>query len=60
MIDDIKDPLLKRLIQHDRVIITPHIAFYSDEAVKNMVEIALQNLKEIEASGHSKNELFTL
>lgn len=60
MIDDIKDKMLKELIQHDQIIITPHVAFYSDEAVKNMVEISLQNLKEIEATGHSQNELFEI
>ena len=58
MIDDIKDQLLKQLIQNDNVIITPHIAFYTDEAVKNMVEISLQNLKAIHDTGSCENELF--
>lgn len=40
----IEDVVLKKLIDHPNCLVTPHIAFYSDEAVSNMVEIAFQNV----------------
>lgn len=41
------DNLLKEMIQHERIIITPHVAFFSDEAIKNMAQITLQNLYDV-------------
>ena len=35
---EISDPILKELMMHPDVILTPHIAFYTDIAVKNLVE----------------------
>ena len=55
--DDLEDQLLKELINHNNIIVTPHIAFYTDEAVKNMVQISLSNIAEIEKIGSSQNEL---
>lgn len=55
--DDLEDRLLKELIHHNNIIVTPHIAFYTDEAVKNMVETSLMNIREIEKHGSSQNEL---
>lgn len=37
----IDDPIFNNLNERDNVLITPHIAFYTTEAVKNMVEVAL-------------------
>lgn len=53
----LEDDILARLLQLPNVIITPHYAFYTDEAVSNMVEIALSNLKEYELRGESENEI---
>lgn len=53
----LQDDILARLLQFPNVIITPHFAFYTDEAVSNMVEVALSNLKDFELSGMAKNEL---
>ncbi|MCF6514937.1 lactate dehydrogenase [Lactobacillus sp. S2-2] len=39
--DKIPDENIKKLISKDNVIITPHIAFYTKPAVKNMVQDAL-------------------
>ncbi|WP_339021193.1 NAD(P)-dependent oxidoreductase [Spiroplasma endosymbiont of Atherix ibis] len=38
-----------------RVIFTPHIGSYTDEAIKNMVEISLENLQEFEKNNSCKN-----
>ncbi|WP_032122931.1 D-isomer specific 2-hydroxyacid dehydrogenase family protein [Clostridium amazonitimonense] len=53
----IKDDNLARLMQFPNVLVTPHFGFYTDEAVANMVEYSLQNLKHFEISGQCKNEI---
>lgn len=53
----LQDDVLARLLQFPNVLITPHFAFYTDEAVSNMVEIALSNLKDFELTGKAKNEI---
>lgn len=53
----LQDDILARLLQFPNLVITPHYAFYTDEAVSNMVEIALLSLKEFELEGSSKNEI---
>ena len=35
---DVDDPTLLELIRHENILVTPHIAFFSDEAVRNLVE----------------------
>lgn len=47
----------KLLTLYPRVIITPHIGSYTDEAVKNMIETTYENLKEILTNGESKNKI---
>lgn len=42
---------------YPRVLITPHIGSYTDEAVSNMVEFSYENLKEFIETGKSKNQL---
>ena len=34
----IEDPILLELIRNENILVTPHIAFFSDEAVQNLVE----------------------
>jgi D-lactate dehydrogenase len=53
----VQDDTLARLLQLPNVIVTPHCAFFTDEAVSNMVEIALSNLREFELKGACKDEL---
>lgn len=51
-------PLLSRLQSlYPRVIVTPHVGSYTDEAVSNMVEVSYANLKELLETGSSKNQL---
>ena len=40
-----------------KVIITPHIGSYTDEALINMVEISYDNLNDLLTRGRSENEL---
>lgn len=37
----LNDPVFKALLDHPKVIYTNHIAYYTDEAVKNLIESAL-------------------
>ncbi|AXK51769.1 NAD(P)-dependent oxidoreductase [Spiroplasma alleghenense] len=42
---------------YPRVVITPHIGSFTDEAVKNMVETTYLNLQEYLKTGQCKNEI---
>ncbi len=48
-------PYYQQLIQFDNVIITPHIAYFTDVAVQEIVETALENVKDILQKGSSLN-----
>lgn len=52
----INDKTLLTLKSLPNVLVTPHYAFYTDEAVSNMVEYSLENLHEYETKGNCKNE----
>ena len=39
---------------YPKVLITPHLGSYTDEAVTNMVEISFQNLKDLAETGDCK------
>lgn len=52
----LNDKTLLALKAMPNVIITPHYAFYTDEAVSNMVEYSLQNLYDFETTGDCKNK----
>lgn len=52
---DALDARLRSL--YPRVLVTPHIGSYTDEAVSNMVEYSYENLQEFIETGSSKNQL---
>ncbi|QIW62191.1 2-hydroxyacid dehydrogenase [Mycoplasmopsis gallinacea] len=55
---EIKDEvILKLLSMYPRVLVSPHIGSYTDEAVANMVEISYENLKNFVESGDCPNKL---
>lgn len=55
---EIEDPVIKELVNmFPKVMTTPHIGSYTDEAVANMVEISYQNLKELSSNIECKNKL---
>ena len=56
-IDQIHDPVFKALLQRDDAIYSPHVAFYTDAAILNMIEVSLDNLKEYETTGKCRNEV---
>ncbi|RIN21058.1 lactate dehydrogenase, partial [Mammaliicoccus vitulinus] len=47
----------ERIDNREDVLISPHIAFYTNIAVKNMVEIALDSALNIIIQGYSENEV---
>ena len=48
---------IQRLIQLDNFYLSPHIAFYTNTAIKNMVEIALDDAVIMANGGHTENEI---
>lgn len=53
---ELDDPLLKELLAMDNVIFTSHTAFYTDEAIENIIDTSLSNLHEWETTGSCRNE----
>lgn len=51
--DNIPDERLKNLMKRENVIVTPHIAFYTKKAVKNMVYFAMNASKDLNETGTS-------
>ncbi|MBI5974097.1 D-lactate dehydrogenase [Staphylococcus canis] len=41
---EITDETLKLLLQKDNVLVSPHVAFYTDEAVQNLIDIPLDDV----------------
>ncbi|WP_207940963.1 D-lactate dehydrogenase [Enterococcus sp. DIV2402] len=52
-----KNPFYKKLIQYPNVFLTPHVAFHTELAVKEITETALNNAKEILVKGESMNKI---
>jgi D-lactate dehydrogenase len=50
-------PVFKELLSMPRTLYTAHAAFYTDEAVENMVGIAFMNLNEFLTTGDCKNKV---
>lgn len=53
----IKDEQLKKLLAFSNVLITPHQAFVTKEALENIAKITMQNLNDWEEGKTCKNEL---
>lgn len=51
------DGTFKNLLQRENVLITPHTAFYTEPAVRNMVIDALNASKDLIETGHSDKEV---
>lgn len=47
----IDDPIFQQVLSHPKIIYTPHVAYYTDEAVKNIVENALNASVEMIRTG---------
>ncbi|GAJ25437.1 D-lactate dehydrogenase [Liquorilactobacillus sucicola DSM 21376 = JCM 15457] len=48
---DLKDSTFSELLKLDNALVTPHVAFYTETAVKNMVYIALNSAKAVCETG---------
>ncbi|MDO4536222.1 MAG: 2-hydroxyacid dehydrogenase [Clostridium perfringens] len=47
----------KLMSLYPKTLVTPHIGSYTDEALRNMIEISYENLKEFLTEGTCKNKL---
>ena len=55
--EPIDDPIFNNLANRLNVMITPHAAFYTKTAVKNMVQFALNNNRDLIKNGSSEFEV---
>ena len=55
--EEINDPVFEELLGMENVVYTPHVAFYTDGAIRSMNEVTLRNLKEFEDTGDCRNEI---
>lgn len=51
------DELLTKMIENPKIIVSPHIAFYTTTAVKNMATISLDSMVDELKNGKSDNEI---
>ncbi|MCL1632724.1 D-2-hydroxyacid dehydrogenase [Sporolactobacillus sp. CPB3-1] len=51
------DPYLEKLIAMDQVLLTPHVGFFTETAIRNIVEGALDAVSEVLETGTSKNRV---
>ena len=56
----ITDTLFLELLNHPKVILSPHYAFYTDEAVANMVEYSIENINDYKTRNTCINEIIPL
>lgn len=54
---DIKDPQTLKLLNMENVLFTHHIGYFTTTAVDNIVSISLDCVKDVIASGNSKNNV---
>lgn len=54
----LEDSIIEELFKMDNVIITPHTAFYTDEAISNMVSISIENIFDFYNTNECKNEIY--
>ncbi|TRX43134.1 2-hydroxyacid dehydrogenase [Flavobacterium restrictum] len=53
----IQDDVFERLLSFNNVLITPHQAFYTQEAVTEIAKISIQNFTDFEENRELKNEI---
>ncbi|EST10865.1 D-2-hydroxyacid dehydrogenase [Sporolactobacillus laevolacticus] len=51
----LNDPLLSKLLDMEQVLLTPHVGFFTETAIQNIVEGALDSVVEVLRTGTSKN-----
>lgn len=54
----LEDPVFEKLVNmYPKVLITPHVGSYTDEAALNMIETTFENIKEYVETGDCKNKI---
>ena len=54
----LENPVFEKLVNlYPKVLVTPHMGSYTDEALVNMIEISYENLKEYLNEGTCKNKI---
>lgn len=53
----IDDEVFVKLLNHDKILFTPHIAHYTDVSVRNIMEIALNSVLDVLTTGDTKNRV---
>lgn len=53
----IEDELFLEVLNHDKILFTPHIAHYTDVSVRNIMEFALTSVLEILETGTTANRV---
>lgn len=53
----IEDPVFVKMLNHDKILFTPHIAHYTDVSVRNIMEIALNSVLEVLETGDTQNRV---
>ena len=53
----IDDELFLKVLAHDKVLFTPHIAHYTDVSVRNIMNIALNSVLEVLETGDTANRV---
>lgn len=56
--EKIQDPVLAELLSRDDVILTPHVAFFTETSVSNLIRLSLESLIELETTGHCEREVY--
>lgn len=51
------DPIIAEAQKRHDILLTPHIAFYTNKAVENMVQISLDDALAIVTHGHSEHDV---
>ncbi len=54
---ELTDPVFAGLLSQENVVYTTHTAFYTDEAIRNMISTSLANLHQYLTEGNCKNEV---
>lgn len=53
----ISDDLFKAVLNHDKIMYTPHIAYYTNVSVRNIMTIGLDSTLEVIKTGDTKNRV---
>ncbi|MFT8888217.1 MAG: NAD(P)-dependent oxidoreductase [Ethanoligenens sp.] len=55
--EGLNDPVLDELLHMEQVVLTPHVGFYTDEALRHLIETTLYNLHSYASAGACVNEV---